>query len=123
MLQAALLDDVVRKLGEVVVRVGRLEETIKRTIPKGIKEETTQAVGTDWVKVEYPDCWFSYTIFNDGPSPVYISINKKPSPGKKLEAPLNKGEILSADLGNPVIKSIWLKCETDSASVRIHLSG
>jgi hypothetical protein len=62
--------------------------------------------------------WLSFTIFNDGPGPVFMSVNKEFS---EQVTPLNPGNFLSVDFKKKdAIRQVILACSPGStASVRI----
>ena len=62
--------------------------------------------------------WFSFTIFNDGPNPVYMAVN---SEYPETNTPLNPGNFLSVDFKKKdSIKQVILNCtQGNVANVRI----
>lgn len=85
-------------------------------VPTGIVDPRTISVSGSKTVEAYPYAWFSFDLYNDGPDPVYVQVNRHTA----KTTPLNSGESLKENCKAPVIKRIFL--ETDSgktASVRI----
>ena len=63
---------------------------------------------------------FSYTLWNDGPDPVYYFINEYDPDSEK--APIQAGENARGDFERPVIERVIFRCEDgETASVRLKL--
>lgn len=85
-------------------------------VPTGIVDPIPVTVSGSKTVAAYPYKWFSFDLYNDGPDPVYVQVNRHTA----KTTPLNKGESLKENCKAPVIERIFL--ETDSgktASVRI----
>jgi len=98
-----------------------LEEKLKKEIPEGIVDSIKVEVRDVWIDVRGIRPWISGFIFNDGPDPVYISINRK-IPKEKIEAPLYAGESFDFDMKVPKVNVIYLVCDKgERATVRMWL--
>lgn len=63
--------------------------------------------------------WYSCTIFNDGPNPVYIDVNRDNN-AVNLVTPLNNGENLVVDYEQPKIDFLYFGVVAgQTANVRV----
>jgi len=63
--------------------------------------------------------WYSCTIFNDGPNPVYPDVNRDNN-ARNLVTPLNATENLVIDFEQPKIKYLYMRCAAgQTAAVRV----
>ena len=123
-MQVMLLDEIAGRLGDVEQRLveqnDRIEH-IRQEMPRaadGYTDDMTIQV-SDSVKpiplsVPFSSCQFN----NDGPSPVFIGVNKQPG----MVTPLNAGEQTSIDMREPKIKELYFVCAQGlTASVRVFM--
>lgn len=98
---------------------GKLEDIkneMEESKPIGIKKDYKIDVVPKRKKYEDLD-WYSFTLFNDGPDPIYIECNERIF----SETPIKKGESLIVESERRSgIKWIILFCDKDKeAKVRI----
>ena len=63
--------------------------------------------------------WYSVSIFNDGPNPVYVDVNRTDN-AANLITPLNLGGNLVLNYEQPKIKLMYFRCAPGlTANVRI----
>jgi hypothetical protein len=63
--------------------------------------------------------WYGVTVFNDGPNPVYMDVNRTYN-AVNFTTPLNPGEHLNFDYDQPVIVRLYFQClAAQSTSVRL----
>ena len=94
----------------------------KETIPRGrIRplDLTVTATITELNPTNAPDMpWMTIDLFNDGPNPVYVTINEEFT---RRKAPLTIGETLTVDMKKRNINKIFLFCDAgNTANIRIY---
>jgi len=90
-------------------------EVMSFKITVGDKDEILDEVPT------YSFPWMGFTIVNDGPSPVYFSINRRGVQSTAMSTPIEPGDQLDIDLGARVIRMLSLRCPPNgTATVRIY---
>jgi len=98
-----------------------LEEKLKKEIPEGIIDSVKVLVRDVWTEVRGIRPWISGFLYNDGPDPAYVSINRR-VPKERIEAPFNVGESYIFDMKVPKVRVIFLICdEGKKASIRMWL--
>jgi hypothetical protein len=106
-------------LDEIAGRLAEIQESMQR-VPTGnvepIKLQVTDALTRISFRVFSPSPWFSFTLFNDGPDPVYPDVNKSVNARGRF-VPLNAGDQLQVDMHSPKIKEIWLSCDPGKKAV------
>ena len=110
-LQTILLDEISGKLSD-------LKETIELGYTSGEMENTTIVVGTDGYMLRPTSPLFSVSIFNDGPNPVYLSINYS----RKItsaDPPLNVGESIDIQKKKAQIERIYFQTLVGQATLRL----
>lgn len=106
-MQTQLLYDIASMLEQ------RLPEGIIRPIDLSITQKTTVLEPPN---EEMP--WFAFTIFNDGPSPVFFEVNKDFMTRK---ASLSRRDQISIDMFKDGIHKLILYCDVgNTAAVRIY---
>jgi len=111
-LSMVLLHEIAGKLGFMVKHMEMAEQggmlhKLNRTITAAIFEHTCSPY------------WYSCTIFNDGPNPVYIDVNRDDN-ARNLVTPLNATENLVVDYEQPKIRLLFMRCAPgQTASVRV----
>lgn len=74
---------------------------------------------TDSSKLVTDISWDSIDIVNNGPNPVYISVNRWERP----DAPLRVGNSMSFSFGKDGIKKIYFKCDSgETANVDVYIT-
>jgi len=122
MLQLQILYDMAGMLEDISESLAHFRSEFRSTIPKGYVEPIELTV-TDKIskitKNKYATMpWISFDLFNDGPNPVYVVVNRN---FVTRRAPLNSGESLTVDMKAPIIEKIYLFCDKgNTASVRIY---
>lgn len=109
-LQTQLLYDIAGMIDELKTR-------FEETLPEGfVMNYELTVVDEHTIKAHKP--FFSFTLVNDGPDPVYYFVNRRlPA---QVETPVNPGEHSVVDFRRGVIWKIILYCPPgDTASVRI----
>lgn len=62
--------------------------------------------------------WISFSLFNDGPDAIYISVNEDVA---DMDTPINKGEPFQADMGKRKIDKVLIVCAAGGhSSVRLY---
>lgn len=104
------------------VLLSEINDNIERQLPSGeVTDElvnVTDAIYEVWDEKENGLNWSSFTLSNNGPSPVYVCVNKWRQP----LAPIAVGRSMSVDLKQRgAIKKIFLKCDAGgNANVTMH---
>ena len=117
--ETVLLDDISRGIKSVV-------KHLEAQVAQGIKDEAAFSVsGTNPVPIVPPRTRPPYiraTIFNDGPSPVYVFLNDIPAVSLR-QAPLNAGDQADIDTTEANIRAIFVACTAagNQASGRVWL--
>ena len=107
---------------EDTVLLSEINDNIERQLPVGeVTDEfvsVTDAIYEVWDEKENGLNWSSFTLSNNGPSPVYVCVNKWRQP----LAPIAVGRSMSVDLKQRgAIKKIFLKCDAGgNANVTMH---
>jgi len=61
--------------------------------------------------------WISFSLFNDGPDPVYVAVNEDEA---SSEGPISRGEQMSVDMGTRLIDKVILVCDVgEECSIRL----
>lgn len=109
-LQTQLLYDIAGMIDE-------LKTEFKATVPEGFVMNYELTVVNEYT-IEARKPFFSFTLINDGPDPVYYFVNKRlPA---QVETPVLMGEHSDVDFRKGVVWKIILYCPPgDTASVRI----
>lgn len=64
--------------------------------------------------------WITFTLYNDGPDPVYVQVNEQ----RALKAPLRANEQIKYNMKHSAIRRVYLQCVTGgTADVRIFAEG
>lgn len=122
-LQTIILDEIAGRLADL----GEIMEKVKNQmeiIPEGLiypVERTIDGVGI--VKLEItkePECgekpWYSCTIYNDGDSDLYVSLNFAHKKYQKVKS----GEALDLDMHAPLIRTLYFKSVVEgSCDIRV----
>ena len=103
-------------------QLDKINNSINLQIPKGTFENRTIVVDDTITLIDKKEegglNWHSCDCTNDGPSGVYIGINKWDSP----EAPLPAGQSLNINMGKGAIDKLYLKAETGgTATLRFYI--
>lgn len=96
-------------------------KVLKSQIPKGEFRPITLQISNTPTVLEpksIPEMpWIKFTIFNDGPDPVYLEVNEE---FLQQTTPLNIDESLAVDMITPQIEKVRLFCAVgQTASVRL----
>ena len=119
-LNTVLLDDIARGIQCIL-------EKMSDQVPDGVTDQVTVAVaGPTSVAMQPTESdppWFYATVFNDGPSPVFVSLNEPLSNPTESKAALNMGDSMVINTVEAKIKSLWFSNmnATDTSSVRVQL--
>jgi hypothetical protein len=102
-------------LDEIAQSIRELKKTIQQTIPEGViltydDEEITSSPKE--FRAHYLKPWFSVSILNKGPNPVYVGINVGHGGGIKIDV----GETFPVDFNAPRIKFVTLWCDKDQTT-------
>lgn len=105
---------------DIVEALREIKEALEAA-PEGVVKMLTVAVddqGETMTSSSYPSMpWIKITIFNDGPDPVYPTVNDDTA---QTETALSAGEQMIADLKKANIAKVILVCDSgESASVRL----
>lgn len=107
---------------EAVLILREIRDEITSQMP-GDEVFNRQETITDVTKIlmdglNQPLNWTSFDLTNNGPSPVYFSVNK----GEWIEAPIGVGQTINIKLKKNAIKSIYMKCPTGgTTTVDFHI--
>jgi hypothetical protein len=121
MIQMQILYDIASLLEELTERTTRFHSSWEETIPVGEFKSLTYPI-TDRVTELSPKTiesmpWRAFTIFNDGPSPIYLVINED---FPQTRTPVNMGENLTVNMTKRKIEKIYLNCAAGlTSTVRI----
>lgn len=109
-LQTQLLYDIAGMIDE-------LKTEFEATVPEGFVMNYELTVVNEYT-IEARKPFFSFTLVNDGPDPVYYFVNKRlPA---QVETPVNPGEHSDVDFRRGVVWKIILYCRPgETASVRV----
>lgn len=107
-----LLDEIAGKLGIMLDRMQEAEQG-------GMLHPMTLAVTNvlqEWICSPH---WYSVTVINDGPNPVYIDVNREAN-AQNLTTPLNITENIVVNYNKPKIEYLYLRCQpAQTATVRM----
>lgn len=110
--QTILLDEIAGKLGVMLDRMVEAEQG-------GMLHPMTLAatnVLQEWICSPH---WYSVTIINDGPNPVYVDVNREAN-ALNLTTPLNITENIVVNYNKPKIEYLYLRCQPlQAATVRL----
>lgn len=122
MLQLQILYDMAGMLEDIAETLAHHQSEFKSTIPQGKLEPIGLLITDTRTVLKKENCptmpWITFNLFNDGPNPVYVDVNKdQPS----LTAPLAIGDAIQVDMKVPKIKRVLLICSSgNTAAVRIY---
>lgn len=104
-------------LDEMCGRLADLQETVLKTIPKGIHQSLTLTIGDNIQRIKPISPWFSFSLYNKVDSDtVHGWINDKGDRSHPIEA----DDTWNVNMGAAKIESIYLKCDSgESATVVI----
>jgi len=111
-IQTILLDEIAGKLGVMLDRMQEAEQggmlhPMTRTVTNVLQE---------WICTPH---WYSVTIINDGPNPVYVDVNRQDN-AINLVTPLNITENVVINYNKPKIETLYLRCQpAQTATVRM----
>ncbi len=116
-----ILYDMAGLLEELVERNTRFHAEWKETIPVGKFKPLTISVTdsiTELSPLNVPTMpWMTFTIYNDGPNPVFIMVNEE---FIQEVTPLNSGENITVNMKKRQIAKIFLHCAPGlTTSIRI----
>lgn len=105
-----------------------LRDMLDITVARGIYDDNTYTVDSNGLTIDYLKAYkrpvFAADIFNDGPSGLYIGVNKTAS---TLKAPLYSGEEVHLDYRAAKLRFINLKVASGipnpQSTVRIYVIG
>jgi len=104
-IQTQILYDIAGMMEDVVERLRRVEEALKR--PRGFifpfKVTVEKLEVIDVLKLWVGTPLYTVSIYNDGPDDVYPSVNEH-----QKHTPLKPGEMVSLDYQSPRIKRLYL---------------
>ena len=108
-LQAILQDDTVRLLKQVLT-------TLEKQIPRGMVDATEggEVFSGDRV-VPFQTPIFGISITNDGPDSIWVAVNSE-APNRLHEIKIT--ETYKVDMGAAVIKYIFIRVPSGTASIR-----
>lgn len=111
-LQTVYLDEIAGRLAEMTRRMMEAEA-------QGIIYPLNLPVTGVIQEIRCNPFWYSFTVFNDGPNPVYVDVNKDQN-ARLLVAPLNMGENLAVNFDKPRVKFLYAACAVgQTANIRI----
>ena len=110
-LQLIYLDEIAGLLNDQLERMEESEGS-------GLIDTVSVTVTSPIFELSVPD-WYSFTIFNDGPNPVFVDVNVDYNV-RSFDTPLNATEDLVVDFEKPKIKRVFLGVQAGNvAAVRI----
>jgi hypothetical protein len=117
-----ILYDIADMLESLNERMALMHKDLLSMTPKGDVVPYAFEVTEKRIEVstkQYSDMpWIAFTLCNDGPDPVYYTVNKEYEVNK---APLANGEHQIIDMKKPLIEKIILWCDKGKrANVRIY---
>lgn len=120
-IQMQILYDMAGLLEELVERNTRFQSSWEETIPVGKFKPLTISVTDSITELSSKNVptmpWMVFTIYNDGPDPVFIMVNEE---FVQDVTPLNFGENVTVDMKKRQIEKIFLHCASGLiTSVRI----
>ena len=107
---------------EAILILREIRDELTSQMP-GEEVSNRQETITDVTKIlmdglNRPLNWTSFDMTNNGPSPVYFSVNK----GEWTEAPIGVGQTINIRLKKNAIKSLYMKCPSGgTTSVDFHI--
>lgn len=135
-LQTALLDDMIYKLGslELVLvdirttlsesfknledKVDKINTFLEDTSYEGRTKTVSKTItGNDGnVKIPITEKWYEYTIFNDGPDDVYVESSEK----SRGDTSINMGDQITVKSKRGSSKPVYARADSgDTATVRV----
>jgi len=111
-MQIILLDEIAGRLADLKKHMewaqqGGMIHPLSETITAAMYERTCSPP------------WYSATIFNDGPNPVYPDVNRDNN-ARNLITPLNMGDQMTMDFEQPKIKVLFMRCAVgQTANIRL----
>lgn len=96
-----------------LVRMRKLEES---KIPTG-SDSVAFVVTTALSRYKSGRLWISFTLVNDGPSPLFLSVND--GEGLLESTPINATGSYEFDGTYPVVHTLFMRAVTTTAAVRI----
>lgn len=122
-LEAVLLDEITIAVNNLSEGVNKLTKVVESTIPRGERPSFLRDITNELVDIKaskYPYPWFSLQIFNYGPDPVYVGINKEPELDPIHGDELRVGETIEVDMKAAKIDKVYCQClPTQTAQIRI----
>jgi len=123
MIQTQILYDIAGMLEDLGKTLIDFHQDYQQTIPKGmllpieltITDKLT-VIDRNTPRMNIP--WMTFDIFNDGPDPVYIAVNKN-----YIEwiAPISIDESLTVNMRKTQVEKVLLQCKKGKkANVRIY---
>lgn len=109
---AIMLTEIADKLGDMLTRMqesemGGMLHPMTRTVTNVLQE---------WICTPH---WYSVTIINNGPNPVYIDVNRDAN-AVNLNTPLNITENIVINFNKPKIEKIFFRClPAQTAAIRL----
>lgn len=100
--QTILLDEIAGKLGAMLDRMQESEQG-------GMLQPQTLVITNilqEWICTPH---WYSVTIINDGPNPVYVDVNRDAN-AVNLITPLNITENVVINFNKSRIEKVFLRC-------------
>jgi len=120
-LQTQLLYDIASMLEDQRETLMSFYQDWKQTVPKGVYRPLTVDVSDVITTLDPKNVpsmpWITFTIFNDGPSPVYMMVNEE---FVQERTSLNLGENVTINMKKDQIQKVTLHCASGLTSrVRI----
>ncbi len=103
---------------EIAGKIGDLLDLIKSERPQGLTPQHQLTIMT-YLEFMCSPPWFAFTLFNDGPDPVYMNVNRV-TPINPVTPPLNKGESLTVDMKTAKIEKLFFQTVAgQTANIRL----
>ena len=105
---------------DILMALNKLIELEKMQIPFGTRTHMLTISGTEMKNEALGVPWMAFTMINDGPDSVYISIND--TANIVNEDPIKINETYSVDLKYPIINSVYVKA-VDGGTATVRFRG
>lgn len=121
-IQTQILYDMASLLEDMGKTLVDFHQDWKETIPKAKLRPLELTITQNITRLDptntYDMPWMTFDLSNDGPDPVYVTINEEELIEK---APLNSGDSLTVDMKKRNIRKLYLFCgQGNTAQVRIY---
>ena len=110
------MDEMVGRLADLDNKINNIQQLMNQETTDGTLDSVEIAIiGGSKTEISIHKKWFEYTLFNDGPDPVYIVSEKR----EVSDVPINMGDQVAGKAKRGSTKSVWVRCDNgENATVR-----